>query len=109
MRKRNFSEDSMRILLASLATIVVEAYADVPVGLIGGETSGSAAYAAFVASDGTLTPISDLPSSANTISSVAMNATGAGLIGGQISGSTGYAALVSPSGGLTPPYAHLVE
>ena len=72
MRKRNFSEDSMRILLASLATIVVEAYADVPVGLIGGETSGSAAYAAFVASDGTLTPISDLPSSANTISSVAM-------------------------------------
>ena len=74
-------------------------------GLIGGQDfSGSMpAFAAFVASDATLTPITgDLPTH-GSIDSVAINYAGACLIGGRdLNGGTKpYAALVAPNGTVT--------
>ena len=111
MKRRRFSnkqkskillwEDPMRILLASLAGISVGVYADVPSGILGGETSGSASYAALVFSSGALTSISGLPATTSEIYGVAINATGTSLIGGLDASSNGYAAFVSPTGMVT--------
>ena len=83
-------------LAISLTTIA--AYGDIPTGLIGGTTSGSEGYSAFIASDGTVSPISGL-STTSQINSVSLNSFGTGLIGG-LDPAGGYAAFVSPSGAL---------
>ncbi len=72
-------------------------------GLIGGNhVSSNFPYAALVAADGTLTPLS-LPSSDRPIRSVAINSSGLGLIGGSSDGgSNHYAAHVSADGVVSP-------
>jgi hypothetical protein len=93
-------QSTIRIVLASMAS--VSAYADIPTGILGGETLGNAAYAALVSSDGSLSsPNLDL-SSNSFITSVSMNGLGNSLIGGQDSDALAYAAFVSSSGGVTP-------
>jgi Autotransporter beta-domain len=65
--------------------------------LIGGQANSSV-YAAFVAPNGSLAPIANLPLGLNY--SVAINASGAGIMGGS-SLSLPYAALVAPNGSVT--------
>ncbi len=109
MKKRRFSnrqkreilrwEDSVKFLI-TVSLINVTAYADIPTGMIGGTTSSSNAYSAFISSNGNPIPISDLPLNGQ-INSVALNDFGVGLIGGQ-DGLGGYAAFVSSDGMLNP-------
>jgi outer membrane autotransporter protein len=93
--KNDFCYSALAIGLTSVA-----AYADVPVGLIGGITDSSGAYSAFISSDGTPSSISSLPSSGQ-INCVDINLLGIGLIGGQ-DNTDGYAAFVSPAGVISP-------
>ena len=90
------------ILFAGLSAIGMPVYADLPSGIIGGSTSDSAAYAAFVSlPDGGISPISNLPTATSIINGVAINDLGISLIGGQDSSGNGYAALLSSAGALT--------
>ncbi len=71
-----------------------------PAALIGGFENGNTAYAAYVSSDGIITPFS-LPglTGDGLIQITAINAAGAGLIGGQDAvTSLAYAAWLSPAG-----------
>ena len=96
-------ENSLRVLLTTgLATIGVGAYADTPTALVGGATNSSAAYAAFVSSSGSITPISNLPAATSELFGVAINGEGTGLIGGIGADGNGYAAFVSAEGSVTP-------
>jgi len=75
-------------------------------GILGGRSAiGGVPYAAFIASDGTLTSIdtSGFPAG-GTVVSVAINSSGAGLIGGGSIGgiSAAFAAFVTPGGSVTP-------
>lgn len=72
---------------------------DTGAGLIGGNNSSNP-YAALVAPDGGLNPLS-LSISSGSINSVAINQAGVGIIGGQYDSSIKYAALVAPNGTLT--------
>lgn len=70
-------------------------------GLIGGNQNMSAdAYAAYVAPDGSVSPISSTPTGGAQISSVSLNSSGTGIIGGQTNNDA-YAAYVTPAGILT--------
>jgi len=89
-------EISMRLILAGIG---IAAYADVPIGIIGGQTSDSNGYAAFVFSNGSQTPV---VTPTSEINGVAMNGAGLGLIGGQADSASGYAAFVSLNGGIVP-------
>ncbi len=103
-RKNNLLKwkGSMRILLAGLAGISVDVYADTPIGIIGGQDNASNAYAALVLQSGTLAPIAGLPAS-SVINSVAINQSEFSLIGGQNQNTgTAYAATISSNGTLNP-------
>ena len=102
MNLRKFYEDEMRVLWAALASISVGAYADIPSGLIGGQTSDSGSYAASVFSSGEISSISGLSGATSQLNAVSMNETGVGLIGGYDADSNGYAAFVSADGTVTP-------
>lgn len=89
-------EHALRVVLAGLSGISANAYADT-LGIAGGQEAG-AAYAAFVSSDGTVTPISPLPNPGE-INAVDINASGIAIIGGRDNTSTdAYAAFVSTDG-----------
>ena len=66
-------------------------------GIIGGQDSSGAAYAAFISPSGTPSVLTPLPAN-STIKSVDMNLLGQGIIGGEGPGTVTYAAIVSPSG-----------
>ena len=85
-------------LFLAIGLISVTAYADITIGLLGGTTSSSDAYSAFVSYNAIVTPISGL-SFSGQINGVALNNLGAGLIGGEDTVG-GYAAFVSSSGAL---------
>jgi len=89
--------DICSIALASSSSMT--AFAQEPIGLIGGTGTLSGPYAAFVAHDGSLTPLSFGFDGA--INSVAINSQPIGLIGGTNS-SAGYAAFATPNGALIP-------
>ncbi len=92
----------MRILLAGLAGMSAEVYADIPTGIIGGNDLAGNAYAALVLQSGALAPVAGLPAGSD-INSTAMNLSGFSLIGGRdFNSGAGYAATVSPTGTLTP-------
>ena len=85
----NFSPDT----LGGIVSVAMNANG---IGLIGGQTSATTYYAAFVNPDNTLTPIPSLPSATGVeITSVAINTLGSGLIAGQPFSGTAYAAFVA--------------
>jgi hypothetical protein len=109
-KQRNFSkvkriraenwECVMKMLLTGFVSVGVAAYADVPLGLVGGQATDSSGYAAFLSNpDGTVFPISGIAAD-TVINSVGMNTSGTGLIGGQTSGAIPYCAFVAPDGTL---------
>ncbi len=108
MKKRNRSkhqlnwESSMKLLFAGLLGFGVAAYADIPVGIMGGESSDGSYAALITSADGSVTPISGVPTTGvSLISSVAINSSGLSLIGGR-SDSAAYASFVSADGTLLP-------
>lgn len=68
----------------------------------GGDYTSNTPYAALIAPDGTLTPVSGFPEGEGYIYEVAINDIGIGLLGGSAADWTSYSALVAPNGTLLP-------
>lgn len=91
--------DALKLLALGTCAVGTAVHADL--GLVGGETQSSDAYAALIEyPSGNLVPVAGLPANA-VINSVAINSSGLGIIVGA-QGSNGYAAFVSSTGTLTP-------
>jgi outer membrane autotransporter protein len=97
-------DGTVNALTVDAGIIFAVALNDAGVGLIGGEGDGLAPYGAFVAPNGTVTPIASITGDAGEILAVAINDLGNGIVGGtQVNMSFDFAAYAAfaPAGGGT--------